>query len=1244
MQSSHCGYGGERSLTNVSPKLLNNISINKSHNKERKEHEENSDEWSQNSYIKLQHILQYIKRLKDQRRAHNLVMNLPSRMLRSFDKNKFDLLNDKAFHYDEQTYLQLINQHNINNNNLQNNSSLTQEPKNQDKNRQSQSLTSSIFRYNNNYFEQDSVVDDKNNQQTNSIRKQIHQKQVQYFKNIFITITSYIFKILEQIPVILPSSPLKFIWDLIFMILLIICLFYLPITISFGFIFSDLISQSYLITIPTLILLNTFFQINTGYYKKGQVIISRFKIIKKYVKKTLIQDFICVFPLTFTLYHQANKYQQQQQQDIDENNSYYQLLLLPFIFKVFSINATLKNFEERFNLPKFLLNMIQLTKLLFTIIFINHLFACLWLYIARIERKYGVDQVWVSYDNVQNANWTRQYVAGFYFMTLTMITVGYGDFLPKNQQEQILSVITMMISCGVFAYTLNEVGSIFNNFFQVDREIKRKQILIQKFMSTKNINKKLQYQIREYLEYCWREQAETDYEEKQMIIDQLSDSLRQKLLFEANKIVLRDNPTFKQNFSKSVIEKTVPLILEMKYSPESIIFQKGELDDCSIYFIEKGSIEVVLNPKGNNQAQLLKLSKGESFGSHCFFTGLPRINTVRSCEFTTVLKIRRQDFLQLLSCYPEDYETFCFIRDQINFLNDYSKIGYACKSCSSSYHLVNDCQYLHYIANKAKVIKMYNDENNIKQTERVPYQRRNPNINYHYKNSLTIQNDVFKQNLIFLEQNESLLNFSEDDNEFSDGYFSQESLRGQQNMQSYAHTDGANFKKNIFLISEQSTLKEQENDSNFKYPLTKKNTISKFGQDYNHIVSKSLNTIDKNLDSALENIALQNDDLSLNIPDITLQQQNIQMHTSYLDQDVTSKKNVITSPSKKNFDIQFNTINRMRTNTADRSEFNFDQNTSFNQAYQSFSSEVNSRQVLQTKLQANEDALAKKSKSISLQKQKSQKNHSQISLIEFDKALSLENKLKKNLTEQISSVLKQIQILVSQNQQNQINEKKKAQQIENDIGQFDIFLNFDKMRQFIKYNPRYNFSSVISRFNQFQDLKNKRIRTKKSVRIKRLTTQALIKTQQNTQLDSKKLQKNASSNKQFTNNFYEYSESKLDSKKVHTHSVKQESNLDPTSQDIENLKLKNILIANNYCSDSKLQLESIDQAISQIIEGINKKSQLNAFSIYPSKNELNLDSNNNSDIMSESSFQSKFGIKKFQQQQIGLFERLKKDY
>jgi len=42
-----------------------------------------------------------------------------------------------------------------------------------------------------------------------------------------------------------------------------------------------------------------------------------------------------------------------------------------------------------------------------------------------------------------------------------MVTVGYGDILPNNPYEMIISILTIMFSCGVYGYCLNTIGVIF---------------------------------------------------------------------------------------------------------------------------------------------------------------------------------------------------------------------------------------------------------------------------------------------------------------------------------------------------------------------------------------------------------------------------------------------------------------------------------------------------------------------------------------------------------------------------------------------------------------------------------------------------------------------------------------------------------------------------------------------------------------------------------------------------------------
>jgi hypothetical protein len=44
-----------------------------------------------------------------------------------------------------------------------------------------------------------------------------------------------------------------------------------------------------------------------------------------------------------------------------------------------------------------------------------------------------------------------------------MATIGYGDITPTNDLEVLFSTITVFIASGLFAYTLNSIGTIFTN-------------------------------------------------------------------------------------------------------------------------------------------------------------------------------------------------------------------------------------------------------------------------------------------------------------------------------------------------------------------------------------------------------------------------------------------------------------------------------------------------------------------------------------------------------------------------------------------------------------------------------------------------------------------------------------------------------------------------------------------------------------------------------------------------------------
>ena len=89
---------------------------------------------------------------------------------------------------------------------------------------------------------------------------------------------------------------------------------------------------------------------------------------------------------------------------------------------------------------------------------------------------------------------------------ITMITVGYGDIIPVNRTERMFAIFTALVSCGVFAYTFNEIGNIFRTLTQTDEEFRNNMIILQEHMSSKHVHANLMMRAKKYFEYLHEEE------------------------------------------------------------------------------------------------------------------------------------------------------------------------------------------------------------------------------------------------------------------------------------------------------------------------------------------------------------------------------------------------------------------------------------------------------------------------------------------------------------------------------------------------------------------------------------------------------------------------------------------------------------------------------------------------------------------------------------------------------------------
>lgn len=125
----------------------------------------------------------------------------------------------------------------------------------------------------------------------------------------------------------------------------------------------------------------------------------------------------------------------------------------------------MKKLEERYNIKHTFKNIMELIKLISTILFISHMFACIWIFFGKMTSS-SSQITWLDKYELSDKEWYDRYISGYYFSTVTMITVGYGDIVPQNNKEKILCLLTMLIACGVFGYSLNIIGVIINDFFR----------------------------------------------------------------------------------------------------------------------------------------------------------------------------------------------------------------------------------------------------------------------------------------------------------------------------------------------------------------------------------------------------------------------------------------------------------------------------------------------------------------------------------------------------------------------------------------------------------------------------------------------------------------------------------------------------------------------------------------------------------------------------------------------------------
>jgi voltage-gated potassium channel Kch len=336
----------------------------------------------------------------------------------------------------------------------------------------------------------------------------------------------------------------------------------------------------------------TFF---TSYMHKGRRITDRRKIAKRYLRGWFFLDLISTVPFDTIVTMVAGNGDQFRAMEVVRILRLFRLIKL---VRVAKLDKFLKDPQVQEILhPGF----VQLLNLMFKIVFLSHFVACMWWMLGSGCTKGETD----DWQQCGNGSLGSAYLSSYYWATVTMITVGYGDIYSTSDGGRMYSMVVEMIGCGCFGYILATVTMVVHSFASGDSNANLLQQDVKEFCSQRQLASDLSRRVRAHFAYYYsspsvRKPAERDT--LSMLPPSVSDELLRLTSAEAVQSLQRSVviKLLNEDLVINIAEQLMPFAL----LPGDLMVESGTVPS-QVFFISKGVCHMVHDTRGEEDLRLI---------------------------------------------------------------------------------------------------------------------------------------------------------------------------------------------------------------------------------------------------------------------------------------------------------------------------------------------------------------------------------------------------------------------------------------------------------------------------------------------------------------------------------------------------------------------------------------------------------------------------------------------------------------
>ena len=453
----------------------------------------------------------------------------------------------------------------------------------------------------------------------------------------------------KEVPwIILPDNPYKKIWDLFIAIIIL----YSAIVTPYEIAFLDNTNVSWFdILIDIVLAIDVVLNFFTAYTDSEENLIKNHKkIIIRYLKSWFIIDFISILPLN---YFTKNNIKYNKLTRISRLPKLYRLLKLTKLLRMTrmsskgNVNKITKFFFEKLKINA---NIERLIFFILTFLLLNHLCACFWFFMAKIQ-DLNPDSWVVRLGYADSSNF-ELYIISFYWTLTTVTTVGYGDITAGTTTERVYNLFIMSFGVLLYSFAIGSLSSIVSTLDQKTEEMNQKLQILSNIKKEFNLDQSIYDKVRKVIKY----DLSRNQKDKMNFLQELPNKLRIELSQIMHDKVIQNLYFFKDQPS-DFFAYVAPLLKPVKFSQDDYLYKVQDMID-EMYFISKGTVIFCLDKK-YGEKEIKEIKKNNNFGEieMCLNEKLSYNIKIKSrnCE---LFLLKKSNFLKLSVNFKEFIENF----------------------------------------------------------------------------------------------------------------------------------------------------------------------------------------------------------------------------------------------------------------------------------------------------------------------------------------------------------------------------------------------------------------------------------------------------------------------------------------------------------------------------------------------------------------------------------------------------------